>query len=147
MTARVLLTILVLVQGAATVLIDLNRTHAGNPGWAGHARFHIVWQTFSTALLSLVIAALIWSNKSDGSRFYVSAALAAVPLLGFVLAQATKGAYGATLHDPNGILPLRLRIGRHILRVDGNAAAVYCAIPVLLFIIALFHHATHAGQP
>lgn len=145
MIARVLLTILVLVQGAATVLIDLNRTHATNPQWAGHARFHLVWQTCSLAILSLVETWLVWSNTSDSSRFYVAAALIAVSLLGFLCAQAARRAYGGSLHDPNGILPLRLRLGGRFVEVDGNAAAVYCAIPVLIFIVALFYYATHRG--
>lgn len=144
-TARGLLTILILVQGAATVLIDFNRTHATNPSWVGHARFHLVWQTCSVAILSLVETWLVWSNTSDSSRFYLAAALAAVSLLGFLFAQAARRVYGGTLHDSNGILPLRLRLGGRIIEVDGNAAAVYCAIPVLIFIVALFHHAAHRG--
>ena len=42
--ARVLLAALCGLQGLATPAIDLNRTHATNFLWPGHARFHIVWQ-------------------------------------------------------------------------------------------------------
>ena len=141
--AKVLLTILVLIQGAATVLIDFNRTHATNPSWAGHARFHLVWQTCSLAILSLIETGLVWSDVNGNGHFYLAAALAAVSLVGFLCAQLGRTIYGGTLSDPNGIPPLRVHVGTRIVDIDGNAAAVYCAIPVLIFIVALFHSASH----
>ena len=43
-TARILLTLAALAFSAITVVADLNKTHAANPLWTPHARFHVVWQ-------------------------------------------------------------------------------------------------------
>lgn len=146
LTARVLLTALSVIQGAATVLIDFNRTHATNPIWPGHSRFHLVWQSLNQPLFAIVEALLVWwPGAYSGERFYLAALLTAIPCLGFVLAQASKGAYGGTLSDPNGIAPLRFRVRGATVEVDGNAAAVYCALVLLTFLVALFHHADHSG--
>ena len=40
--ARILLTVVTLAYGFATVLADFNKTHATNPKWTPHARFHVV---------------------------------------------------------------------------------------------------------
>jgi hypothetical protein len=47
--ARVLLTLVTLGYGLATIFADFNKTHAINPKWTGHARFHVVWQISSYA--------------------------------------------------------------------------------------------------
>ncbi len=137
--ARLLLTILVACQGLGTPAIDLNRTHAGHPLWPGHARFHVVWQSLTQALLSAVTLALVWSPRHRGAwPFYLAVALAAVPCLGFVLAQSLEPHFGATLSDPGGIPPLAVRFGGKVRKIDGNAAAVYCALATLAGAVALF---------
>ncbi len=143
--AQLLLTSLALLQGLATPLIDFNRTHATHPLWPGHARFHVVWQGLNVALLSVLTAWLIWSRGDHAAaRFYLAALLTAIPSLGFVLAQSSKALYRGTLSDPQGIPPLRLRLGAKTFEMDGNATAVYVALTMLVFISALFHHAASA---
>jgi len=72
--ARGLLAILCGAQGAATLGIDLNRTHATNPRWPGHARFHLVWQAASYAFLSLLEVALVLAaGPWPEQRFYLAA--------------------------------------------------------------------------
>jgi hypothetical protein len=73
LVARILLSLLCALQGLATLAIDFNRTHATNPAWTGHARFHVVWQSISVALLSILELALIWWHgpyQKDG--FYLA---------------------------------------------------------------------------
>jgi hypothetical protein len=47
---RLLLSLVTLGYGLVTVKADFNKTHATNPLWTGHARFHVVWQITSTGI-------------------------------------------------------------------------------------------------
>jgi hypothetical protein len=42
--ARILLTVVTAGYAVAPLIADLNSTHATNPLWTPHARFHVVWQ-------------------------------------------------------------------------------------------------------
>ena len=42
--SKILLTMICIGFAAITPLIDFNESHATNPLWTGHARFHLVWQ-------------------------------------------------------------------------------------------------------
>jgi len=58
MLARILLTLTTLGYGLATIKADFNKTHATNPAWTPHARFHVVWQILSysgVGLIALVV--------------------------------------------------------------------------------------------
>jgi hypothetical protein len=57
--ARILLTLVTLGYGLATVFADFNKTHATNPQWTPHARFHVVWQICSYVGFVLLALALI----------------------------------------------------------------------------------------
>jgi hypothetical protein len=139
--ARTLLAILCGVQGAATLAIDLNRTHATNPDWTRHARFHIVWQATSYALLSLLEAALVLApGPLTEQRFYLAALLASIPVLGFFGAFIFRRIYGGSLFDPNGIHPLRIEVFGTKLQIDMNLAAEVMALLLLISIVALFRN-------
>ncbi|HXL30446.1 MAG TPA: hypothetical protein VN968_14315 [Bradyrhizobium sp.] len=45
--SRILLTLAAIGYGFVTIKADFNRTHATNPLWTPHARFHVVWQVLS----------------------------------------------------------------------------------------------------
>ena len=47
--ARVILSALCLALAVIAPLIDFNESHATNPLWTGHARFHLVWQVIALA--------------------------------------------------------------------------------------------------
>jgi len=137
--ARLMVAVLAAAQGVAGCGIDWNKTHATNPLWPGHARFHLVWQSLSTLFLAAVAVALVSrTGPALQLRFCVAAILTAIPLLAFTLALLTRGLYAGTLHDPNGIPPLRLRLFGQIRELDGNAIAVGAGWIVLLIAIALF---------
>jgi hypothetical protein len=137
--ARIMLTALAAGQGLTPLFIDLNRTHATNPLWPGHARFHVVWQTFQLTLACVIEIALIWlSGPAPRQRFYLAALLTSVPMLAFFIAVFTRKAYAGTLHDPNGIKPVPFCIGGKIFEVDMNAALVTVGALVLVAAVVLF---------
>jgi hypothetical protein len=131
--ARFVVSAIALSQGLAPLVIDCNRTHATNPLWPGHARFHLVWQVGSSVLFGLLELALVWwRGPLVSERFYLAAVLALIPLLGFVAALISRSRYGGTLHDPNGIAPVKLRLASRAVEVDLNAVLVISAIFLLL---------------
>ena len=126
-------------QGIVSLVIDLGRTHATNPLWPGHARFHVVWQTFALTLASVVEVAMIWWI-APGSRvlFYLATLFTALPIAGFLIATFGRALYGGTLHDPNGIHPARIRWGGRIHQVDINLVLVGVGAIVLVIAAATF---------
>jgi hypothetical protein len=137
--ARTLLSLVCIGQGIATLAIDLNRTHASNPEWLRHARFHVVWQTFSTAMLSVLEIALVcWPGAYGEQRFYLAVVLTCLPLLAFFVAFFSRRLYGGALSDPNGIPPARLSLFGKVHLVDLNVVAVTVALPVVAAAFAIY---------
>ncbi len=137
--ARALLAILCGLQGLATPAIDLIRTHATNPLWPGHARFHLVWQTFNSVWLALIeIVLIVAAGPMQAQRFYLAAILAGIPMLGFFLAFAARGLYRGTLSDPNGIPPLTIMVKGSAIRFDLSVATEIGALLSLAAIIVIF---------
>jgi hypothetical protein len=121
--ARVALSCLCGIQAIATVAIDFNRTHATNPLWTGHARFHLVWQSATIVFLSALELLLIWfSGLNDTPAFYLALVLAALSPLGFLTAYVSRRRYAGTLSDPNGIPSARVRLFGDVRAIDMNLA-------------------------
>ena len=137
--SRLIVTAIAAGQGIAPLFIDLNRTHATHPLWPGHARFHVVWQTFTLTLTSIVQIILIWwPSSATGQLFYLAAVLASLPMCGFLVAMLTRGIYDGTLHDPNGISPVRIRISGATREIDMNAVLVILGAGLLLGAVLVF---------
>lgn len=108
MTIQILLTILVLGFSAIPSFADFNATHATNPHWTGHARFHCVWQVVSYILIGLMSLYLIWNGAGLGkSALVLVFALATIIYTGFFTAALTRPMYGGKLYDENGYLPFK----------------------------------------
>jgi hypothetical protein len=139
--ARDLLAALCLLQGLATVAIDLNHTHATNPDWTGHARFHLVWQTAAFAWLALLEVPLILvGGPLQDQRFYLASVLAGVPMLGFFTAFFARRIYKGTLSDPNGMPSLKIKVRGSTVCIDLNLVAEAGGILTLAAIVALHWH-------
>jgi len=139
--ARTLFMLLCLFQGLGTLLIDLGRTHSTNPDWLRHARYHVVWQAISAALLSLIeLALLLVPGRDPDGQFYLAAVLASIPMLGFFGAFATRRLFGSALSDPNGIPAVRIVVSGSEQWIDLNLFAEVVAFTLLLAIIALFRY-------
>lgn len=137
--ARDLLAGLCFVQGLATLAIDLNRTHATNPDWPGHARFHLVWQTATFAWLALLEVVLVLSaGPYQEPRFYLAAILAGTPMLGFFTALIGRRIYRGTLSDPNGMRPVTIAIRGSVFRIDLNLVTEAGGLMTLAAIALLY---------
>jgi hypothetical protein len=101
--ARVLLTLTTAGWAFATILADFNKTHATNPKWTGHARFHVVWQINSYIGFGLMALALIWCPGALATeRLYLAAAMSAITYGGFFVALLAMPVYGGKVTDTNG---------------------------------------------
>ncbi|MCD0447980.1 hypothetical protein LO762_02035 [Actinocorallia sp. API 0066] len=130
--ARVLLTVAVLGFSLIPVLADFNRTHATNPLWTGHARYHVVWQVSSYAALGAVSLGLLWLPLDHAVwRAHLTAAIALCVYGGFFAAAATRRLYGGTLADPNGYQPIKLRVFGRARSADLNILAFTIFVLVL----------------
>lgn len=137
--ARGLLALLCGLQGLGTLVIDLGHSHATNPEWIRHARFHVVWQVIDAVLLSIVELLLILSpGPFPDERFYLAAILASVPMLGFFGAWIGRRIYGGALSDPNGIQPVRIVVFGSERHIDLSLVTEAVALGMLLAIVLLF---------
>ena len=119
--ARVLLTLTVVGYALVTMIADFNETHATNPKWTAHARFHVVWQVLSYVGIGLVAVYLIWiEGPNPQERLYLAAALSAAIYGGFFAAAIARPIFGGALHDDNGYGLFRAPIGPQHWRWDAN---------------------------
>jgi len=101
--ARVLLTLMTAGWAFATVIADFNNTHATNPKWTPHARFHVVWQISSYVGFGLLSLALIWGPGPLAlERLYLVAVMGAIVYGAFFVALLAMPVYGGKVTDTNG---------------------------------------------
>ena len=130
--ARILLTLVTFGYAGGTVFADFNNTHASNPKWTGHARFHVVWQILSYVGFGLLALALIWWPGPEArARLYLVALMAAIVYGAFFVAVATMPVYGGKAYDDNGYRPFRAPVPLIAERWDVNIT-VFSAQLVLL---------------
>ena len=130
--ARLLLTLVNAGFCIGLNVADMNKTHATNPLWTPHARFHVVWQVLSYTCLALVALALIWSpGPLEVARLYLACALAVVILLPFYAALAAMRLYGGANYDVNGYQPKKLTVAGMSFGLDANTT-VFTVLTILL---------------
>ena len=104
--ARVLLTLTTAGWAFATVIADFNKTHATNPQWTPHARFHVVWQISSYVGFGVLALALIWwPGPLALERLYLVALMSAIVYAAFFAALIAMPVYGGRAYDENGYQP------------------------------------------
>jgi hypothetical protein len=130
--ARTLLTLATLGYGLVTIKADFNATHATNPQWTPHARFHVVWQIVSYSGIALIALGLIWlPGPMVRERLYLAAGLGVAVYGAFFLAALTRPIYGGRLYDDNGYLPFKAPIGPGNWRWDVNVT-VFTVLSAIL---------------
>jgi hypothetical protein len=134
--ARVLLTLNTLGYGLAPVFADFNKTHATNPLWTPHARFHVVWQVSSYCGVGLIALWLIWSAGPAG-KLWLAVALAVAMYAGFFATVFSMPRFGGSVADPNGVPPLgTVNLGGRPLVLDANVTVF--SVQVVILAVAAF---------
>ena len=137
LVARVLLTLNTLGYSLVPVLADFNRTHATNPLWTPHARFHVVWQVSSYCGVGLIALWLIWSAGPAG-KLWLAVALAVAMYAGFFATVFSMPRFGGSVADTNGIPPLAtLQIGGKPLALDANVTVFSVQVAILIAAVLL----------
>ena len=104
--ARVLLTLNTIGYGVLTIFADFNKTHATNPKWTPHARFHVVWQISSYVGFGLLALALLWwPGPYALERLYLAAIMSAIVYAAFFATVIAMPLYGGGAYDSNGYQP------------------------------------------
>lgn len=143
--ARVLLTLVTLGYGLATVFADFNNTHATNPKWTPHARFHVVWQISSYVGFGAIALLLTWwPGPYAIERLYLVAAMGAVVYIAFFAAVFAMPLYGGAAYDDNGYLPFTAPVPIFTGKWDVNIT-IFCVLSVLLLAGAASISAATAG--
>jgi len=117
----------------ATIKADFNKTHATNPRWTPHARFHVVWQILSYSGVGLIALYLIWIDGSMPlERLYLAAALSVAIYGAFFVTVFARSLFGGSLYDENGYLPFKPPIGPPHWRWDVNVTAFTILSAIML---------------
>jgi hypothetical protein len=105
--SKILITISIIMYGFVPPFVDFNKTHATNPNWVGHARFHVVWQVFITFFIAITALYILWFSEIENElQLNLVLCLSLCVLGAFFLNIAFKNLYGGTLADPDGITPI-----------------------------------------
>jgi hypothetical protein len=130
--ARILFTLVTAGWSFATVIADFNKTHATNPAWTGHARFHVVWQICSYVGFGILALVLIWApGPLAVERLALAAIMAVIIYAGFFIAAFAMPVYGGRAYDDNGYQPFAAPIPVIATLWDVNMTA-FCIQLVLL---------------
>ena len=130
--ARVLLTLVTLGYSLVPVLADFNKTHATNPLWTPHARFHVVWQVSSYCGIGLIALFLIWS-AGPAAKLWLAVGLAAAMYAGFFATVFAMPRFGGGLADGNGVPPLgTVNLGGQRIVLDANLTVFSVQVALLL---------------
>lgn len=137
---RILISLVAIAISVGPMFADFNNTHATNPAWTPHARFHVVWQVLCQAGVSLVILYLLWAPSADPlTHIWVGASLAFIWIVSFFSTMATMSWFGGTLADVNGIEPFRFKILGKVRLVDTNllgATILTCINSIACYLLA-----------
>jgi hypothetical protein len=137
MLIKILLTIATLGYSAVPTFFDSNETHATNPGWDPHARFHVVWQVSSYVYIAILALYLIWTAGTATWPLWLATWLAAFVYGGFWTAVLSRGIYGGTLISLKNPVPaFNWNIAGKKLQTDANVT-LFAPLAILVVICAL----------
>ncbi len=133
LVAKVLLTLVLVAQGFGPMRVDFNRTHATNPEWTPHARFHVVWQVLLQTGVSVLGLVLLWGLPSTQNTWIAGLVALNWPLTFFVTLAAMPRFEGSLKDEATGIPPFVLRFFGRRHEIDTN---LFGAVVLTLLIVA-----------
>jgi hypothetical protein len=138
LTAKILVTLVAVATGLGPMRADFNATHATNPLWTPHARFHVVWQVLCQAGIAVFVLYLVWGAQFSG-HVLLAAVLNFNWILTFFLTLANMKRFEGSLKDVNGIAPFRFRLGGQVHLVDTNlfGAALLASLNTIALVLVL----------
>lgn len=132
---KILMTVGILQFTIIPLFADLNRSHAANPDWPGHARLHVVTQVLTTSSLGVLALYFLWSGRVQSELGICFAMLCSVAaLLPFFTSVISSPLFGGQ------IMPARHGIARvRFIWIEGNlmnfgSAAILLIIGRLLLL-------------
>ncbi len=93
MTARLLITLGVLIYAGVVPVLEINDTHVFNPEWPPHARLHEVWQLATNSALGIFALWRTWWRND----VRMPAMIAALVMGGFLVALMLAESYGGSM--------------------------------------------------
>ena len=130
--ARICFTLTTAGWALGTVIADINKTHATNPKWTPHARFHVVWQISSYVGFGLLALALIWwPGPLASERLALVALMSTIVYAAFFMALLTMPAYGGATFDKNGYKPFPAPLPLIAKKWDPNITAFSVQLLIL----------------
>ena len=135
--SKTLLTLIALGLGTITPLIDFNETHATNPLWTGHARFHLVWQVNAMIITAILSIAILWFFYSFSNHLIVIL-FNYLWILSFYASVFGLKLFDGELNDINGVQPVFIKILGRKYEIDRNIQAITGIFAVNTYAMALF---------
>ena len=135
--SKVLVTLISIGFALITPLIDFNESHATNPLWTGHARFHLVWQVNAMILSSFLSLYLIWF-AGDSFSLVLVFCIIYLWVIAFVLTMVSMPLYDGELNDINGVPPIRNTFLGKSIEIDRNVQAISGVFVLNTYSLVLF---------
>ena len=135
--SKVLLSLICLGFGTITPLIDFNESHATNPLWTGHARFHLVWQVNAMIITAVLSIILIWFFYSSSNHLIVIL-LNFLWIFSFYATVFGIKLFDGELNDINGVPPVFINLFSRRYEIDRNIQAITGVLIVNTYSTFLF---------
>ena len=134
--SKVLLTMICFGFATITPLIDFNESHATNPLWTGHARFHLVWQVNAMILTAILSLFLLWAYDSFFNLVLVII-LNYLWIVSFFITSVSIKLYDGEFNDINGVPPIVLNLFRKQIEIDRNVQAISAVFLINSYVLII----------